>query len=70
LGDLDPILKFVQVRKAPAAVTLQAVSMENIVGYLQVIPEKATSSKTGDVRNERWIANSHIDLSTWNDVYN
>jgi hypothetical protein len=42
----------------------------NIVGCAHVIPEIATSSKTGDGRNERWIVNSHIALVTWNDVYN
>jgi len=69
-GNLDPISKFVQVRKAPAAVALQVFSVGNIVGCTQVIPGIATSSKTGDGRNEQWIVNSHIDLATWNDVYN
>ena len=70
LGNLDPVSKFVQVRKAPAAVALQVFSVGNIVGCAHVIPEIATSSKTGDGRNERWIVNSHIDLATWNDVEN
>jgi len=69
-GNLDPISKSVHVRKAPAAVALQVFSVGNIVGCAQVIPEIATSIKTGDGRNERWIVNSHIDLATWNDVYN
>jgi len=69
-GNLDPVLKFVQVRKAPAAVALQVISVGNIVGCTDVIPEIATSSKTGDRWNERWNVNSHIDLATWNDVYN
>jgi hypothetical protein len=69
-GNLDPILKFVQVRNAPAAVALQVFSVGNIVGYAHVIPETASSSKTGDKWNEQWIVNSHIDLATWNDVYN
>jgi len=68
-GNLYSISKFVQVRKAPAAVALQVFSMGNIVGCVHVIPEAATSSKTGDGRNEQWIVNSHIDLATWNDVY-
>jgi hypothetical protein len=38
-GDLDPISKFVQVRKAPAAVALQVFSVGNIVGCAHVIPE-------------------------------
>jgi len=69
-GNLDPVSKFVQVRQAPAAVALQVFSVGNIVGCAHVIGEIATSSKSGDGRNERWIVNSHIDLATWNDVYN
>jgi len=69
-GNLDPVSKYVQVRKAPAAVALQVFSVGNIVGCAHVIPEIAASCKTGDGRNERWIVNSHIDLATWNDVYN
>jgi hypothetical protein len=69
-GNLDPISKFVQVRKAQAAVALQVFRVGNIVGCAHLIPEIATSSKTGDGRNERWIVNSHIDLATWNEVYN
>jgi len=67
-GNLDPISKFVHVRKAPAAVGLQVFRMGNIVSCAHVIPEIATCSKAGDGRNERWIVNSHIDLATWNDV--
>jgi hypothetical protein len=70
LGNFDPVLKFVQVRKAPAAVALQVFSVGNIVGCAHVIPEIATSSMTAAGRNERSIVNSHIDLATWNDVYN
>jgi len=70
LGNLDPVEKFVQVRKATGAVALQVFSVGNIVGCAHVIPEIATSSKTGDGRNERWIVKSHIDRATWNDVYN
>jgi hypothetical protein len=68
-GNLDLVPKFVQVRKAPVAVALQVFSVGNIVGCADIIPEIATSSKTGDGRNERWIFNSHIDLATWNDLY-
>jgi len=70
LCNLDPISKFVQVWKAPAAVALQVFCVGNIFGCAHVIPEIATRSKIGDGRNERWIVNSHIDLATWNDVYN
>jgi len=69
-GNLDPISKFVQVRKAPAAVALQVFSVGNIIRCMHVIPEIATGSKTRDRRNKRWIVNTHIDLATWNDVYN
>jgi hypothetical protein len=69
-GNLDPVSKSVKVRKAPAAVALQVFSVGNIVGCTRIIPEIATSSKTGDGRNERLIVNSHIVLATWNDVYN
>jgi hypothetical protein len=69
-GNLDPVSKFVQVRKAPAAVPLQVFSVGNIVGCAHVIPEIASSSTTGDGRNERWIVNRHLDLATWIDVYN
>jgi hypothetical protein len=70
LSNLDLVSKFVHVRKALAAVALQVFSVGNIVGCVHVIPEIATSGKTGDGRNERWILNSHIDLATSNDVYN
>jgi len=69
-GNLDLVSKIVQVRKAPAAVALHVFSVDNMVGCGHVISEIATSRNTGDVRNERWIVNSHIDLVTWNDVYN
>jgi len=69
-GNLDPVSKFIQVRKGPAAGALQVFSVGNIVGCEHVIPDIATSSKTGDRRNEQWIVNSHIDLVTWNGVYN
>jgi hypothetical protein len=69
-GNLEPVSKFVQVRKAPAAVAFQVFRVGNIVGCVHVIPEIATSTKTEDGWNERWIVNSHIDLATLNDVYN
>jgi len=69
-GNLDPVSKFVQVRKAPAAVALQVFSVGIILSCAHGIPEIATSSKTGDGWTEQWIVNSHIDLATWNDVYN
>ena len=60
----------VQVRKPPAAIALQVFSVESIVSCAHVIPEIATSSKTEGRRKERWIVNTHMDLATWNDVYN
>jgi len=51
-----------------AAVAFQVLSVGNIVGCAHKFPEAATSIKTGDGRNERWIVNSHIDLVKCNDV--
>ena len=58
------------MKKSPAAVALQVFSIGNIVGCADIIPEIATSNKTADRCNEKWIFNCHIDLVTWNDVYN
>jgi hypothetical protein len=69
-GNLDLVLKFVQVSKALAAIALQVFSMGNIVGCMHAIPAIATSSKAGDGWNQQLIVNSHIYLVTWNDVYN
>ena len=69
-GNLDPVSKVVQVRKAPAVIAVQVFSVGNIVCCTHVLPLIATSSKTADGRHEQWIVNSHIDLETWNDVYN
>jgi hypothetical protein len=63
-SSLDPISKYVPVRNPPTAFALQDFSLGNIVGCVHVIPEIATSSKTGDGQNERWIVNSHIHLAT------
>ena len=68
-GNLDPVSKFVQVRKAPAAVAMQVFRVGNIFGCTDIIPEIAISSKTGDGPHERWIVNSHIHLARWNHVY-
>jgi hypothetical protein len=69
-GSLDLVLKLLHVRKALAAVVLQVFNVENSISYAYIIPEIATSITSGAGRNERWIVNSHIDLATWNDVYN
>jgi len=65
-GKFDSVSPFVQVRQALAAIALQVFCVGNIIGCTHVIPEIATSSITGDRRNERWIVNSNIDLETWN----
>jgi hypothetical protein len=69
-GNLDPVSKFESVKKAPAAVALEVFTVGYIVSCVHIIPEIPISSKTGDGQNEQWIVNSHIDLATWNDVYN
>jgi len=69
-GNLDRFSKFVQVRKAPAAMELQVFTIVHSVRCAHLVPAITTSSKTGDRQNEIWIVNSHIDLATWNDVYN
>jgi len=69
-GNLHPISKFEPVRKVPAVVALHVFSLGITVGCAHGIPEIATSSKIQDGLNERWIVNSHMDLVTWNDVYN
>jgi len=68
-GNLEPISKFVQLRNAVAAVSLQVFSMGNIVGCMHIIPEIPTSGETGDGWSGRWIVNRHIDLVTWNYAY-
>ena len=68
-GNVNPVVKFVQVRKAPETVDLQVFSMGNIVCCMHIIPERATSSNRDDRWDKRWIVNSHIDLGTWNNVY-
>jgi len=68
-GIIDPVWKYVQVRNAPASITLQVFSVEIIIGSAYVIPQIATSSKTGNGWNKWWIVNRHIDLVTWKKVY-
>jgi len=68
-GNLDPVWKFVQVKKAPAAIALQVFTVGNSVSCTHVIPVIARSNKTADRWNERLIFNSNTDLVTWNDVY-
>jgi hypothetical protein len=50
-GNLDPILKCQQMRNVPAAVTLQAFSVGNILSCAHIVPEIATSRTIGDRRN-------------------
>jgi len=65
-GNLDPVLECILVRKTPAAVPLRVFSMGHMVSCAEVIPQIATSTKTGDGRTERWIDISHINEVTWN----
>jgi hypothetical protein len=69
-GNLDSVLKYVQVKLAQTDVASQDFRVGNLIGFAHGIPQIATSSKRGDGRNERWIVKSHIELVTWNDVYN
>jgi hypothetical protein len=64
LGNMDSVSKAVHVRNPPAAVTMQVFEVGNIFGCADITPEIATSSRTGDGWNKRWIVNSHIDLAT------
>jgi len=68
--NLDPVSTFAAVGNASAAVALQVFSVGHIVGCAHRFPETATSIKPGDRRNEQVIVNSHMDLVTWNDLYN
>jgi hypothetical protein len=68
-GNLDPVSKFVPVRKALSAIGSQVESMGNITSCVHLFLQIATSSMTRGGRNEDWIVNSHIDLPTSNDVY-
>ena len=68
-GNLDLVSKFVQQRQAPTAVAVQVFSEGNIDSCGPVIPDIATSRRTGDGQNKCWNVNTHIDLATSNDVY-
>jgi hypothetical protein len=46
-GVLDPVLIFVQVRKALAAIAFHVFSVENIVSWAHGMPRLTTSHKTG-----------------------
>jgi hypothetical protein len=69
-GNLDPIMKFVQVIKVLTAIVVKVFSMGNIIGCAHIISEIASCTKTGNRWNEQWIPNSNIDLVTWHDVNN
>jgi len=68
-GILDPVSKFVHVKNPLAGIALQHFKVGNNLGYPNVVPKRATSSRSDDSRKEQWIVNSHIDLAPWNDVY-
>jgi len=67
---LHPVQKFVEVKNPQEAVTLQMFSVGNNVSYMNLIPDIARSSKTGDRQNVEWIVNSYLDLATLNHRYN
>jgi hypothetical protein len=69
-GNLDLVSIFVHERQAPADIALHVFSVGNNFGCPHVFPEIGTGSKTGHGRNDQWMANSHIDLATWNEGYN
>jgi hypothetical protein len=68
-GNLDLVSKYVQVRTAPAVFDVKLFCMGNVVSCAHILPEIATTSKTGDERIERWIINRCIHLATSYDVY-
>ena len=70
LGKLNTISKFVQVRKPLVVIGLQCFSIGNIVGCTHRFQTIATSSNRGDRWKERGIVTRHMELGTWNDVYN
>jgi hypothetical protein len=51
-GNLDPISKFVKVKKALAAIGLQVVTVQNSIRCAYELRDIATSIKTGDGQNE------------------
>jgi len=67
-GNWDPIVKFVQLRNAPAMRRLRVSIVGYIAGSMNLITEIPTSSETGVQRNKRWIIKCQLHLSTWNDV--
>ena len=42
------------------------ISGGNITGAVHLIPEEPCTS---DMMRKAWIINSHIDFTTWNEVY-
>jgi len=69
-GNLDPVLKFLQLIKAWASIFLHVFRVGHIIGCAHAIQEIVACSRTGDERTERGIGNSYIHLATRNDVYN
>lgn len=58
--------KLVRVVKPASGDGFVVISAANIVGAAHLIPEEPCSSRE---ENKGWVVNSHIDLTTWNDVY-
>jgi transcriptional regulator of nitric oxide reductase len=51
-GNLDPVSKFVQVRKTHASVALQVFRVGKCIGCVHVLPEIAISSRPRDRQNK------------------
>jgi len=56
----------VRVTEATKGSGYVVISGENISGTAHLIPEEPSTTET--IR-KAWIVNSHIDLTTWNEVY-
>ena len=51
-GELNGVLKCVQVIKAPAAIAVEGIRVGNIASCKHIIPDIATTSKTENGWNE------------------
>jgi len=56
----------VRVTEATMGSVYVVISGGNITIAAHLIPEEPSTSET---TQKAWIANSHIDLTTWNEVY-
>jgi hypothetical protein len=56
----------VRVTEATKGSGYAVISGGNITGAAHLVPEEPGTSGT---TRKAWIVNSHIDLTTWNEVY-